>query len=341
MLKNLEIPPSPKHLSYLQADHIEFRCLSNHDRTLTKGDILSFFKQDAELNDDNKFDEISEEEYHGPDEEDFISDEEDFISDEEYKISDEQLDSVDDWFKYLEYRARAFEDTYPFTIDTRLTTLEVKRNLNEHQKLYVFLLIASSLRHFEQSETYRITESFEKISARALQSYFGDVAEIHLFGANTASRYKGDKNSKIDKLSKDLCENKMVSDSHFNQNDSGDQGLDIVGWIPMADCNHGRLMIFGQCACGRDWQDKQHSSSYDKWSRLIDLSVRPVNTIFVPYCFRNASGNWYANNEIQMSLMIDRLRIVKLCGSLKCPLDELSSEVRRIVDDTISYRYDY
>ena len=316
ILQRLDRPPTPKYSTHLQADFVELRCLVHPDRSIGKSEVHDLFAEDADINRENPYYELP--------------------NDAAMK-TDKQLEYIDDWFQYLEYRAEAFDSAYPFQLRSNSNLLEVKRDLNDHNRLYVYLLMASSLRYYGKPEEKIITSSFESISAEALKQYIGDKAEIHVFGANSSSRYTGDIDSKIEELAKDICEVARISKNNKRKKRSGDAGLDIVGWIPMDDTNPGRLLIFGQCACGKKWEDKQSSSSYQRWSRLIDLSLEPVNTIFTPYCFRDASGNWFEPQDIHMSLMIDRLRIMKLLSTVKSPLSELPSEIRHLIDRTLSF----
>ena len=107
----------------------------------------------------------------------------------------------------------------------------------------------------------------------------------------------------------------MADSSDFSPYDTGDKGLDIVGWVPVADSMPNRLLVFGQCACSKeDWTDKQSSSSAEAWRGTIQLSTTPYNLAFVPFCFRRADGSWHTRVEIRETVLIDRLRFVLLLG---------------------------
>ena len=318
VLKDIESPPDSKLLAYIQADYVELCCLTSHDRVVTESDIISRYVQDADLNELSDFDEDPG---------------------AESNISDEQIRVVHGFFEHLEYRARVVADSYPFALDDS-NVLSVKSELQESQRLYVYLLMASSLRHFEKSERTRISSSFEAIGAEALRQYMGGNATVHIFGTSSRDHYSGKKYCKITKLAEDICEKVLIPEDRFDQRDSGDAGLDIVGWLPTHDNNPGRLLIFGQCACGDRWDEKQCSSDYKKWNKLISLSIEPVNSIFIPYCFRDASGAWFHPDKIHMSLMIDRIRIMKLLDSVESPLGEMSPQVHELIDNVLSYRED-
>lgn len=316
MLHNLDTPPSPKYKAYVQADFIEILCIVNPDRVITAAEILSRFRNSTDSEEDI---------------------EDNSLSNSDGERSDEDFLSVKIWFRYLKYRQFAFGESYPFRLRDNMTSLELKSDLDSHQKLYVYLLMASSLRHYEKRAQNHLGKGFEYISAEALKQYVGENAEVHIFATIPNGRYTGNKYAKIHKLAEDTFEELSIDEHAFHQSDTGDGGLDIVGWFPFEDETPNRLLIFGQCACGDDWETKQSSSDYNAWAGLIRLSIAPVNSIFIPYCFRDASGNWYAKHEIRMSLMIDRLRIMNLLREVESPLDELPSEIRDLIDRTLSF----
>lgn len=314
MLRNVDIPPTPNHLSYLQADFIEFSCLTHENNYISQSDILNLLSADADINEHNEYNRLAND-----------------IPDN----SDLQIHRIHEWFAYLKYRENVYYKAYPFSVSYKTGLLELKNDLNHHQLLYIYLLMASSLRHFDGSARYHISSSFEVICAEAMRQYIGDKAVIKIFGKGPSSEYSGNKYSRLSQLAVDICETLCVSEDRFASSDSADEGLDIVGWLPPLDKNPGRLLVFGQCACGLDWKEKQHSSGYDKWHRLVSLSVRPINTIFIPYCFRDASGNWYADDQIHLTLMIDRLRIMRLVDSIDYPLELLTSPVKELIQEVL------
>lgn len=326
MITNLENPPKRKTIDYLQADYIELLCLFNRDRVIGQGDIHNRYLKYADIDNEPQEDEYEDEEQAADDEE---------LG--EAELSDRWTERFEGFFRNLEYRATAFGDLYPFEISDSLNQINVKSRLSEHQKLYVYLLMASSLRNFDKGVQTRIGNSFEYISAEALRQYVGEKAEVHIFAANPPGRYTGNIKTKINKLARDLFEESLVRENPLSSHSSKDEGLDIVGWFPFEDETPNRLLIFGQCACGEDWKGKQSSSDYKAWAGHIRLSIEPVNSIFIPYCFRDARGNWYAKHEIRMSLMIDRLRIMNLLREVESPLGELPLEIRSLIEDTLSF----
>lgn len=321
MLRNLENPPQKKTYDYLQADYVELLCLVNEDKILTQGDIKYRYMRDADI------DHVSYQDLHDSPELDL----------DEAEKSDRLARRVEDLLRNLKYRQDAFGDHYPFSVSDSLSDIELKPRLNEHQKLYVYLLMASSLRNFDKRDQIRIGQSFETLSAMALQEYLGENAAIHIFGSRSSGRYSGNISQKIEQLSKDLHERPVYSENMAKTTHTGDGGLDIVCWFETNDSSPGKLIIFGQCACTEKWDEKLHSSGYKKWKHFIELSIEPINAIFIPFCFRDSGGQWYEMHRIQMSLLIDRLRIVSLLQTVESPLSGLPIEMRELIDCTLSF----
>ncbi len=318
MLQNLSTPPNQKYKEYLQADFIELLCLVSIDHTISRSEVLDLFIEDADINLLNNFNELD-----------------DHIAEN----SDEQTKQVENWFSILKRREQIFDSTYPFELNSRLNTITRHEQLNEKHKLYIYLLMASCLRHFPKNYQTKIANSFEIISVEAIKQHFGKIADFHIFGANSlsSSRYSGNKYNKIKQLSEDLFEDLLIGESTFPTTDTGDEGLDIVGWISMEDKTSGMVIVFGQCACTEDWDTKQNSSKYDKWSRLINLSVRPINIIFIPFCFRDVNGTWAGKHRINLSLMVDRVRLLNMLKEVDDPLSFLPIETKSIIDFVINY----
>ena len=84
------------------------------------------------------------------------------------------------------------------------------------------------------------------------------TAKVYYFhGAGRSGRYKGKLFQKLTILASDLFEGMTVAADDFDDNDVGDGGLDLVGWVPMTDSSPGLLLCFAQCACTDKWVKKQ------------------------------------------------------------------------------------
>ena len=294
---------------------MELSCLIQPEMTLDKYEVHSLYVADSDFDRDNEYIRLA--------------------SDVPGNF-DKQFLKIEEWYAHLHQRETAFCEAYPFTVDVDSNFIQATDNFNDRQKLYIFLLMASFLNCFDKSTVTHLTSGFEALCAEVLRQYIGGRAIVKIFGTS-GSDYSGNKYRKIFKLAEDLNEIPLINADSFSSYDSKDAGLDIVGWLPTDDESPGRLTVFGQCACGSDWETKQYSAGYDKWSRLITLTTRPVNTLFIPYCFRNTAGNWYAKEKIHLSLMFDRYRIMQLLSLIESPLKWLSNDARDRLGQFLTY----
>jgi hypothetical protein len=272
-------------------DYIELLCLVNRDNIVTKADVL-----------DRKRDE-TDSELPTYDEDETIA-----------ETRDKEEQQVDDWFRHLIYRQGTFDRSgfYPFYVTNGGDSLKLKDNLTLQHKLYIFLLLASNLRYVPNYK-HSITTAFETVSQNALRSILPTNAEVHVFGTSSQGkgRYSGNLLNKIRVLAEDLSERVLIDENTFSSHNSGDKGLDIVGWVPAGDRGVGGLLcVFAQCACTEEWVTKQHSSKVDSWRPVMTFTSPPSNLIFIPFCFRNSNGGWWQPTDIHESIVVDRVRMV-------------------------------
>ena len=301
------LPDSRDH--YLWADYIELRCLLDPDHMISKSDLIEHIKKRKDLKEDS-IDSVQGNE----DEEDEIDTEESDtvgIDSTQGAKDDKRRLFGDDLFRHLEYRVGEFKKFYPFYLSKSGDVLIRKRKLSPGQKLYMFLLLSSHLKYLSKPDQSKLTEDFEVLSFQALRNYLPASAAVFMFGKNSLNRerYSGKLIDKVKLLAKDLHESILEDAEKISPRDTGDNGLDLVAWFHPGDLNKSLIIFFAQCACSsKDWVDKQGQSSYERWKGLLTFKVRPVNIIFMPYCYRDSLGNWHKAHKIQDSFMVDRLR---------------------------------
>jgi len=305
--QSLEKLPKKIINHYQWADYIELLCLVNIDGEYSQSDFLSRVQDRADV-----LHEIEED------------DTDDSLPPEEQ--DDKWNTRAFEYFAHLEFRLREFGEFYPFEFSSP-TSIKLKDSLEEKHKFYLFFLFAANLRYCLEYKA-DLTGSFELISRDALKQMMPRNAEVHVFGKGSGvdSPYIGTKWNKIKRLSDDLKAVLHVNEDNFTNNDTGDRGLDIVGYIPSPDKATGLLSVFGQCACSPDqWVTKQLSSSWDSWSSVFYMCPPPINMAFIPLCFRNIAGDWNDKTSIHNSLLIDRLRFVRLLQDHFTAFSESSS----------------
>lgn len=309
--------------TYLWADCIELFCLVSPDGRISKADILDRLQEELSI-DKSLLDPPDDKTSLDHDNKDEIV--EDFDVNE--KIDDrgnkDNRDNkweqkIDDWFGHLKFRAGEFgkTDTYPFEIASDTNTIIRKANITLKHKLYIFFLIASSLRYTpDLTIRNKISSDFEAVCEAALKKCLPHHAEVYIFGTGTqlqgSKELSGNLFTKISKLSDLLHETVRVKEEHLSKYNVGDGGLDIVGWVPMGDSSPGLLCIFGQCACNlNEWLNKQHSASFSLWRHRLTFQVFPSNATFIPFCFRDSKGDWLKPQDID-SILFDRVRLIYL-----------------------------
>ena len=314
---NLERLPARPSEQYLWADYIELLCLVNLDRAVSELDVIDRIEDRRDL---------------GEGVDDAGDRSERHTSRTGYE--DRTILYVSDCFSLLRYRYYAFKDFYPFFLSKGGDTLLRRKKLTLKQKLYVFFLLSANLKHVSKQYIPIFTASFEIASAEALHSYLPRGAKVFLFGKNPLNmgRYSGKLWYKIQVLAQDIRESVVADEGEFEPNDTGDNGLDIVGWVPFGDPADKFLIVFGQCACTLDWVVKQHSSGEAAWSGVISSKTPRNNVSFVPFCLRDLGGGWYRSRDAQGTILIDRLRLVRLLEGKYRSLKELPYD---LVDEAV------
>ena len=104
--------------------------------------------------------------------------------------------------------------------------------------------------------------------------------------------------------------------------DQKDGKLDIVAWKEFEDKRQGKLITFGQCATGRDWEAKRSElPAAEDWCTnwMADRpAVWPVRSFFVPH--RVDRGNWFYTCSLS-GILYDRCRIASLASTLDTGLE--------------------
>lgn len=251
-------------------------------------------------------------------------------------VSDaEKQDAVQDLaadvFVRLRWRESAFGDAWPFEV--RRGRLLALRDPSPARRNYAFFLLCASLRWFSKGDQARLTTAFERVSHQAMvRAYPG--WEVHLFGtsAEAGGRYVGELYPRLQKLAKDLRCRLKVGASEFKSPDNGDNGLDVVAWLPFASAgSKGLPLAFAQCASGAtNWKEKQEEVSAQRWGATLDLEMPVTNWTFIPFCYHGSGGDWENRRHVHKGVLADRLR---LCDLL---LEDLDTDLAGLPDDLLA-----
>lgn len=311
----VSFPKQPKHLKHLFADYIELISLFS-DGFVTKADVL---------------DRLTDEGF------DIVEEIDQNIDDEIGSYNSEKDDEREEWinsiFRILEERDFLYGDDYPFCYSQNKIIL--KENTTSKQKIYLTLLISSNLNLFKILK-HDLTSEFETIAYQALKTFLPSKAIVKQFGKQ--SDYTGLAIEKIKKLAQDL--NINVNDfeiSNISKGNTQEKGLDIIGWLPYKDKNPNMIVILGQCACGKDWNNKQGDTKrYENY--LIFYKLNPLHAMFIPYSLSSNNSNFYQSDDILKGcLLFERTRIIEIIDDVDF-LNNLNCNL--IIEKCLAYTED-
>jgi len=213
-------------------------------------------------------------------------------------------------FEIIKERVYLYNSYYPFVYQENSKQLELKTNLSFKNKLYLSLLISSKLNIFNKFTT-DLTNDFEKISYVVLRNFLPEKAMVKEFGKN--SQYQGTAIEKIRQLAVDLnLEIKDYELSCVSERNTQERGLDIVGWLPFADKCGNQIIFLCQCACGKEYESKQHDTR--RFKNYIDFyKTNPQHTMFIPYSLINIGKKKFYNSDLIEDgfLIFERKRILE------------------------------
>jgi hypothetical protein len=294
-----KIPSTPKKNIHHWADYIELRCLTNIDGVVSQSDFLDhIYGRQEDLREGD------------------IDDYEETEKDDAANQHDKQEIFAQECFALLDNRITLFGHYYPFCLSNDKMSIYLNQELTNKNKTYLFFLFCSNLNYCQKHQN-DLTSTFEKVSQEAMKNFLPSQGQCLYTGSsnvdsNGTQKIEGTFWDKLNQIANLLTTKVKVpkTDVIFKDN-NGDGGLDILALIPMGDKQSHSILYFGQCACSpSDWVGKQNDIAYSKWKNYIELFVPPVNFMFIPFSFRNSTGEWHSTTEIRDTVLIDRQRII-------------------------------
>jgi hypothetical protein len=278
---------------YLYADYFELVALFNNGTVIGIEEMLNRLHDEGILR--------------------IIIEDEDIDFENKSLVNDTEEIFVIEVFELINQRKNSFENDYPFFL-TNCNNIEMKNELNDRHKLYIFLLLSSNLNLFKTFQLDLTTE-FEIVAQEALKKYLPDFAIIKGFGRNT--EFQGYAIDKIRQLAKmmNVEVDEFYLDSVSRQG-TQDLGLDIVAWLPLKDNIGNYISIFGQCACGKDWNKKLNETR--RYNKFLKIYLSEINhSLFIPYSLINYNDSaFFEHHEFGESILLfERKRILSLIDS--------------------------
>jgi len=229
---------------------------------------------------------------------------------------------AEDAFAEIEERLRACVSigrisTYPFSVSQG----HIRPVGGAEGSLYAFLLMLSRFGAGRAVKGLNATQLFEDLAATSLQTYLGGedrYARSVVFGFPRRVLPTGFRRA-VDNLCTKLGEGGGAR-SVPRSRDQKDASLDVVAWCEFADGREGKLIAFGQCATGGNWQGKLTELLPGNFCKLWlreTLKVDPVRAFFVP--FRIERLLW-EEACVKGGLLFDRCRIASLSGGASVTL---------------------
>ena len=304
MFESLDQPPKGGEMMFW-ADFAEIRALVHPDRCFSSGDLAGVAQRSKDI---------------GP--------------------VFEPASRWRDILNYVQPRRVAFDDSYPFSVSDDLDTISLDFDGSPSQRLYIALLLASSLRTLERRRRNAIARTFEEISFAVFSRLLPVGSEVRptWAGPGTPAPYQGTLFEKLTALASDLRCTANFNEADFDPADTGDGGMDIVGWHPMSDAREGIPIAMAQCGCSRDdWEYKQLEAHPVKHGRRLPVAHPWANYYFMPLDFRRADGDWAKKSDLAEVIIVDRLRILRLTQQFgiiaEMPALEYVDEARAVVFD--------
>ncbi len=306
-MKSLTKPPESFGDKNKWSDYIEILCLTSLDKIISSDDI--FDKLYGDKSDDESSVQSNEIES-----EDGETDEIEYETKIPSERNDIRMSKINDLFEFIISRKSIFEEYYPFKISLAPKVIRLKEQLSFKQYSYLGLLISANLDYFLYFKS-DLTTNFELNSLFVFKKLFPLKANIEYFGKGATRSKVFSDNKLIDRIKKlsevlNLRLSSLFDEAEIGANNTGDGGLDLVGWYDIFDNNSGKIINFGQCACGKEWFDKQFDMHLSKWKNYIQPTHPILTTLFTPTCFRKYNGSWYNNMKIYDCIIIDRPRFL-------------------------------
>ena len=314
-------------------DYVEMLCLVTKGGFISRGEIIdASFKEGKEFMPiDDLEDDLSEiDDFDASDDNEELPEDLDSqrasVGSQAGQVSDNINRIVDDWFNHLLSRSTMFGELYPFVIDVDSGTISMRKKISFtiYNKLYIYFLLAANLKIFPKTLATKITTDFEFICFDTQKLMFpssidGIIGQTHLFAKNPESGgpFGGTAAEKYSHLA-GLIGSSKTDLTHLKSRNYGDRGIDIVSFLSFKDDKaFGIPIILSQCACSySDWKKKQYDHHPDRYRQLLLFDVAYIRFMFIPFFYRNGSGQWYDAGEIS-TIVIDRLRLMRVLFNQK------------------------
>lgn len=281
MLQNIDVLPDGTD-AFFWSDFAEFRAIIHPDKCFSRGDLSRLAEQNS--------------------------------------TKEKNFDAEDRWRSLINFcgiRRHEFKTHYPFKVSKDGDTLALDFDDSKAQRLYLGLLIASLLRHINNTRKNGIARAFEEACFQVFSSLMPDGSEVRATwaGGGLEATYHGQLYEKMIAIANDIRGEHNIKPRHFKENNHGDGGIDLIAWHPMGDERNGIPISFAQCGCSRnDWTFKQSEASPFLHGPKFNVRHDWATYYFMPLDLREFDGDWAYESKIGKVIVVDRLRMARLAA---------------------------
>jgi hypothetical protein len=208
-------------------------------------------------------------------------------------------------FSELENRSTAAGTAYPFEVTG--SVLQARDDWAAAVP-YLFCLCLSHFTYAKRQRQKKAPERLFEHLARVAAGRFIQGQAVRFAAPRDRDDFPGSFRSAVDKLCREII-NEGDGCRPSVRARQQDDGVDIVAWRDFPDRAPGKLLMFGNCASGRNWKSKLHelrpSDFYAKWV-LGRTPTQVLKSLFIPY--RVERGDW-DEHSIDAGIIFDRCRI--------------------------------
>ena len=232
-------------------------------------------------------------------------------------------EKMDDVIFEMQRREEACAGGYPFTWKLSRNGGVIVFNADERScidaAVYVYLLLGTRLK-MDRDRTHAGidgTNLLEHLAEHVVGAFLGPKSKSFTFGTAAGGSFQ----DRVNALCRELGEGgRLREEEAKTAARAQDGGLDTVAWIPFADRQTGKLVVFGQCKTGTGWREHatrlQPRDFVDRW--LTDpILVEPVRAHFVAEAI---SPEEWRRLSISAGLLFDRCRLVEYGAHLPEPV---------------------
>jgi hypothetical protein len=203
-------------------------------------------------------------------------------------------------FYELEQRKVAAGEAYPFDLD-HFGTIQLRSKWQDFP-VYTFCLCLS---YFGLNETNLAPKLFEQVSCQAAKGYLrGNAIGFGWPRIELPASFP-------DAIT-EMC--RLVGEGEGYRQQSSlnrkDDTLDLVAWKDFVDKRPSKILMFGQCASGKHWEEKlaelQPKVFWGQWMQVQSVSPTPMQSFFIPHRVGRDKWEWVARKA---GVLFDRCRI--------------------------------